>query len=219
MNVGDQATVAEVRFVRQGSTVPHPQERTIASYSVHFLEYLAITLFFLSCAEPFPTYKEPESVLDANLEVTVVDTIEVVKDRETGQWYLVSSPLIFAVRVTNAHDDLLAGEAEVEGLITVTAFTETPKSFGVGLVGGNLLAPQIVDGEIAIEPGGEALLRAFAHPILEDGTLLIEGELGGPIYGPILCLASGSIRIFTRVQPVQLSQVEFAVIFRESSAP
>jgi len=170
----------------------------------------------LACSEPFPTYQEPSLVLIGGLGVAVVDTIEVVRDRETGQWFLVSAPIVFTMQVTNIYDDLLAGEAQVEGVINVTAFTQTPKSFSVTLVGGNLVAPQIVGGELALEPDGEALLQAIAYPVLQNGDLLIDGEPGGPIYGPIACVAEGTIRVFAQVQTIEVPRVEFQLTFRES---
>jgi len=195
----------------EGSPVREPHHRLTQDRLT-----LVLMLVLASCAEPFPSYQEPQSVLQAHLSVTVIDTIEAVRDSETGQWYLVSSPFVFTVTVSNTHDDLLAGEAQIEGSIFVTAFTQTPKGFSLELVLGNLVAPQVVDGEIALAPGEEALLRAFAHPILADGTLLIEGEPGGPIYGPISCLASGSMRIFGRIQPIQIPQTDFSVVFKET---
>ncbi|MDH4070855.1 MAG: hypothetical protein OEV30_10580 [Ignavibacteria bacterium] len=98
----------------------------------------------------------------------------------------------------------------------MTAFTQTPKSFSVTLVEGNLVAPQIVGGELALEPGGEALLQTIAYPVLQNGDLLIEGEPGGPIYGPIGCVAEGTIRVFAQVQTIEVPRIEFQLTFRES---
>lgn len=177
---------------------------------------LAWVFLFVSCSEPFPTYQEPSSVLESNLEVFAVDTIDVIRDRETGQWYLVSAPITFIVRVTNTHDDLLSGNAAIDGSIDVTAFTVAARSFSVGFVEGNLVAPQIVGGELALEPGGEALFRTIMYPVLPNGDLLIDGEPGGPIYGPIACVAEGTIKVFTQVQTIEVPRVEFQLTFRES---
>ena len=169
-------------------------------------------IFFLSCDEPFPAYQEPVDVLQGSIEVVAPDTINVVYDPQSGQWF-VNTPLIVNVLVTNSHDDLLQGEALVNGLITIQSFSAIPRTIVVPLSTGSLLQPPVFQGNIAIAPGTSAEFSTLVVPIATDGKMVFEG-LPGPIFGPIDFIATAEVQIFDHIQPIKIPGYSFVIAFR-----
>jgi hypothetical protein len=169
-----------------------------------------------SCDEPFPGYTEPENVLSGTVSVEAGDTVTVY---EIKGGYSVSGALIMNVTVTNAHDDLLEGEAFVDGLVTVQSFSEIPRALTIPLTTGNLLAPPVFQGNVALAPGASAVFSTLWIPFATDGTIVFEGLPyvtvdGAKIYGPIDFLPSVDVQIFERVQPIQFEGEMFTIAFR-----
>jgi len=173
----------------------------------------------LSCAEPFPKYTEPQDILQGGITITTPDTVEVLIDRKSGLWLFVSAPITISVHVVNRFDDILEGKAQVEGLVTLQSFAEIPRAIAATLVSGHLLRPSIFEGDIALSPGDTAKLSTVVNPIAVDGMLVFEGLPGGPVFGPIPFIASGTVKVFERVQPVRLREFSFSMVFKQTFVP
>jgi hypothetical protein len=184
------------------------------SISFLFIAYLSISL--PSCDEPFPDYSQPQDVLSGEISIEADDTVTVY---EIEGGYSVSGALIMNVTVTNTHDDLLQGEALVDGLVTVQSFSEIPRALVVPLTTGTLRTPPVFQGNIALGPGASAEFSTLWIPFTDDGTIVFEGlpfvqDGGAKIYGPIDFLPSVEVQIFERVQPMQFSGEMFTITFR-----
>jgi hypothetical protein len=174
---------------------------------------LSIFSLFPSCDEPFPVYQEPSEILRGSIAVAAPETIDVVLDSQSDQWF-VNPPLILNVSIMNMHDDLLSGEARVNGLITIHSFSEIPRTIVVPLATGSLLQPPVFQGNIAIGPGASAEFSTLVVPKATDGKMVFEG-LPGPVFGPIDFIATGEVQLFDHVQPIEIEEYSFTLSFRE----
>jgi hypothetical protein len=195
------------------------------SHSVNPLHSLSLTvvkslLFFmiiapLACDEPFPPYDEPANVLTGNLSLTSPDTALVTVD-QTGTY--LSSLMRFDVNVINSYDNLLQGEARVNGQIVVQSFGNIPRTCLLPLTQGNLGRPPVFQGNIALGPDSSADFSAFWFPLATDGKMVWEDlpHTGGnpSYYGPIRFIASAEVQIFDRIQAIRFGQLEFEIVFK-----
>jgi hypothetical protein len=178
---------------------------------------MLISILLLSCDEPFPQYTEPENVLSGEISVTGPDTVLVYNIMGV---YFINTPLIMNVNVTNRHDDLLQGDALVDGLVIVQSFSEIPRVLLVPLTTGNLLTPPVFQGNIALGPGASAQFSTLWIPFAVDGSIVYGGTSfvqtpTGRIYGPIDFIPSVEVQLFERVQPIKFEGQAFSLIFRE----
>ena len=174
--------------------------------------------FFLACSEPFPAYAPPDNVLQGEIEVIAPDTV-IVFFVQPGSWF-VNTPLILNVNMTNVHDDLLSGPAQVEGLVTVQSFSAIPRTMTVDLTTGNLLGPPVFQGEISVPPGGSATFSTLWTPYAADGSIVFEGlpfveANGRKYYGPISFLPNAEVQIFEQIQPIKFEGAEFQLLFEQ----
>ena len=176
-------------------------------------------LLSLSCDEPFPPYTEPVDVLEVQIEAVTPDTADVYFDPILGQYYF-NTPLILNVDVINLHDDLLQGEALVNGLITVQSFSAIPRTMTVPLSAGDLRTPSVFQGNIALAPDSAAEFSTLWLPITADGTVVFAGlpytvVNGAKVYSPIDFQASAEVQLFEKVQSVEVTGYSFSIVFRE----
>jgi len=179
--------------------------------------FALLPLLFLSCDEPFPDYSEPQNVLSGEISIIAPDTVIVYK---TKSGYSVNTPLIMNVTITNSHDDLLQGEALVDGLVTVQSFSEIPRALTVQLTTGNLLAPPVFQRNIALGPGASAQFSTLWIPFGIDDKIVYDGlpyvqSASGRIYGPIDFAPAIEVQLFERVQPIKFDGAMFTLTFRE----
>ena len=178
-----------------------------------------LLLAAVSCDEPFPVYTEPEGVLQGDLSAVVPDTVDVYYDDRSERYY-VNSQLIFNVIITNMHDDLLQGEALIDGAVTVQSFASIPRVILVPLTPATLLQPPIFQGDISIPPTGTASFSTLWIPYATDGEIVFEGlpftTVGDTkLYGPISFSSTATVQIFERVQAIEFGEVMFSLVFRE----
>jgi hypothetical protein len=180
---------------------------------------LAAGVALSSCEEDFPPYTEPANVLNVEVEAVNADTVEMYFDGLTGQ-YFINTPMILNVRVINTHDDLLEGEALIDGLMTIQSFSEIPRTMTVPLGTGDLRTPPVFQGNIAIAPDSAAEFSTLWLPIAADGKVVYDGlpfvQVGGSrVFGPIEFMVSVDVQVFERVQAIRAEGFAFSQIFRE----
>ena len=173
----------------------------------------------ISCKEEFPPYTEPTDILQGSITVTSPDTVEVHYDGTSRMWF-VNTPLTLKVTLTNLHDDLLQGAARINGRITLQSFAQVPRTFVVQLANGNLRAPPIFQGNIALAPGAKAELSELWLPYGVDRSFVLDGlpyiTVGTDrIYSPITFIAFVEVQIFERIQSTKSDPFEFTRVFRQ----
>ena len=169
-----------------------------------------------SCDEVFPPYTEPASVLVGELTSATPDTVEAYFD---GFAYYMNTPMIFKVSVTNTYNDLLQGTAQVGGTIVVNSFSQKPRTLTVPITAGNLLAPPVFQGNIAVAPGKQASFSTLWVPYALDKKIVWEGTSYTTIgdaryYGPITFIGSADVRLFQKVQAVKTAELQFKAVFK-----
>ena len=181
------------------------------------------TILFLlsmsSCEEPFPPYSEPEGVLVGELSAVTPDTVDVYFDDRSGLYY-VTSQLVFNVTMTNAYNDLLQGEALIDGEVSVQSFSAIPRVVLVHLTPSSLIQPPVFQDGLSIPPGNAASFSTLWIPYATDGKIVFDGlpftMVGtAKIYSPISFSATARVQIFERVQPIEFGGIEFSIVFRE----
>jgi len=181
------------------------------------LKLLPVLLVFvpIACREPFPPYDEPASVLTAQTKLTSPDTV-VVTISMVGTF--LSSVLRYDVNVINNYDNLLQGEAYVNGQVVVQSFGDVPRTCLIPLKRGDLRKPPVFQGNIALAPDSSAAFSAFWFPLATDGKMVWEdlpySGINPRFYGPIQFVASSEVQIFSRVQAIRSGQIEFALVFK-----
>jgi len=183
-----------------------------------FLIIVSLSLAgIFGCDEPFPSMKQPENVLSVETEIKVPDTLSCYRS-ETGEWYS-NEPLIIIIRVINTYDDLLQGEASVEGHADLQAFGTVPRIVVVPFSLGALRKPPVFAKNIALAPDSSAEFQMLWLPIATDDQPVWEGSpyvtqpSGAKLYGPIEFLLQGEVRLFARIQPIKFSGTRFSMYF------
>lgn len=172
----------------------------------------------LSCDEVFPPYEEPQHVLQADVNLTAPDTVDLYLDAMTTIYYLIT-PMVLSVTVRNTHNDLLEGDALVQGRVVIQSFGEIPRTAVVPLSLGNLRTPPVFQGRIALGPDRKAEFSQLWVPQTTDEKMVFEGWTPQPagervVYGPISFKARAEVQLFERVQPVRSAEYDFARVFR-----
>jgi hypothetical protein len=185
----------------------------------HVITTILLLLSMISCEEPFPPYSEPEGVLVGELSAVTPDTVDVYFDDRSGLYY-VTSQLVFNVTMTNAYNDLLQGEALIDGEVSAQSFSAIPRVVLVPLTPSTLLQPPVFQGGLSLPPGGVASFSTLWIPYGTDGQIVFAGlpftTVGtAKLYGPIPFSATARVQIFERVQPVEFGGIEFSIVFRE----
>jgi hypothetical protein len=179
---------------------------------------ILLSVFLTFCDEEFPTATTPENVLVGGLTIDSPDTVALHYDEGTHQYFL-NSVLFFNVDVTNVYQNLLSGDALVNGTITIQSFGEIPRVLVVPLTTGNLVQPPVFHRTISLAPGKKAEFTSRWIPYATDGNIVFEGLPSTVVgsaryYGPITFLASAEVQLFERVQPIKFGHLEFRLVFR-----
>lgn len=169
-----------------------------------------------ACEEPFPPYTEPTDVLAGSIVLSAPDTIRLSYDPQLG--FFLSSILKFDVNVTNTYNNLLQGDAQVEGRILAQSLASVPRTCLVELTPGDLRSPPIFGGTIAVPPGESATFSVFWYPKGTDGRMVFEGlpytvTPEGSCFGPIPFEVEVRVQIFERVQPIAFRGAPFTRVF------
>lgn len=182
--------------------------------------WILFASLLVSCDEVFPPYAQPRNVLRGELSAVVPDTIEVFQSPDDGS-YSMNSSFTFKVTITNLHDDLLEGTAQVGGNISVFTFGAVPRLVVVALTLGDLRRPPVFQGNIALPPGKDAEFDLYWLPIpnANNGHMLFEGESyvekdSARVYAPISCIAYATAQLFERVQAAKAGECQFSLVFR-----
>lgn len=170
-----------------------------------------------ACDEPFPPYEEPTDVLAGSIVLTAPDTIRATYDPVSGLFFL-SSIVKFDLNITNAYDNLLQGDAQIEGRILVQSLAAIARTSIVEVTAGDLRTPPILSGTIAVPPGKAAGFSAFWYPEGTDGKMVFEGLPSTPTpdgncFGPIPFEVEVRMQIFERVQPIAFRGAPFTRVF------
>ena len=187
--------------------------------SSRVLTTFVLLLSMSSCEEPFPPYSEPEGVLVGELSAVTPDTVDVYFDDLSGLYY-VTSQLVFNVTMTNVYNDLLQGEALIDGEVSAQSFSAIPRVVLVRLTPSTLLQPPVFQGGLSLPPGSTASFSTLWIPYATDGKIVFDGlpftMVGtAKLYSPISFSATARVQIFERVQPIEFGQVEFEIVFRD----
>jgi hypothetical protein len=172
----------------------------------------------LSCEEPFPVYQEPQNVLKTELTLTAKDTISCSFD-SVGNAYFFNDQLTFNTTITNIHDDLLQGDARINGFIRVQSFGAVSRTVLVTLTPAELRFPPLFQGRLALAPGKSAQFVSIWVPIATDKKAVFVGfpynvVNGKRLYGPVDFLAATTVQIYDRVQHIQSENLKFKLYFR-----
>lgn len=170
-----------------------------------------------ACEEPFPPYTEPTDVLAGSVVLSAPDTVRLSYDPNSGIFFL-SSILKFDVNVTNTYDNLLQGDAQVEGRILAQSLASVARTCLVELTPGDLRTPPIFGGTIAVPPGESATFSVFWYPKGTDGKMVFEGlpytvTPEGSCFGPIPFEVDVRVQIFERVQQITFRGEPFTRVF------
>ncbi len=171
----------------------------------------------LSCDESVPAYVQPENILVSTISFDAPETVSVYYD-PVPKLYALNDRMNFQVSVKNEFDDLLQGEAKVEGRITVQSFSEAPRLMLVTLTKGELRNPPVFQGKIAVAPTKSADFSVLWYPMSVDKKMPFDGLSftmidGERLYGPIKFQAYAVTQIFERLQPVRSNVLEFERYF------
>ncbi|HCV43226.1 MAG TPA: hypothetical protein DGH68_07055 [Bacteroidetes bacterium] len=174
------------------------------------------------CKEEFPPYEEPQDVLQGEISKSSPDTLEGYWDPLVQQ-YFINTPAILHATIRNVYDNLLQGEAHVEGQIVIQSFGAAPRTFLVPLSTGDLRKPPVFQGNIALPPDSAAEFSVLWLPISTDGHYAFVGyphyvQGGAEYYGPIGFLASAEVQLFQRVQPIRFGQLQFQLVFKVTTS-
>jgi hypothetical protein len=189
------------------------------SFLIAFLIYITA---ISGCDEPFPSMKQPENVLSVETAVKVPDTVSCYQDNTTGGWYF-NDQLIIIIRAINKYDDLLQGEASIEGHADLQAFGTVSRIVVVPFSLGALRKPPVFANNIALAPDSAAEFQILWLPIGSDnmpvwyGSPSVTLSNGTKLYGPIEFLLSGEVRLFARIQSLKFSGMRFSMYFKMSS--
>ena len=184
--------------------------------------YFVLVLFAVAgCEEPFPTYQEPRDVLEASLQKTSRDSVLIVID-STGV-VLGIDPGKFRVYVKNKYQQLLEGEALINGRVSFFSFVPVPRVAVSSLARGNLYVPPIFQNRIAIPPGDSARLDVSWSYLTPSGYLYTglpyEESYSGTTrirtYTPVSVTAEAEVQVFERVQAIRTTQISFTLVFIE----
>ena len=173
----------------------------------------------IGCEESLPPYQEPTDVLVGEVGLQVPDTVLMYT---TSAWtnFYPASTLIAEMKLTNVYDDLLEGEALVQGSMMLQSGGTVPRTLVIPLAPGNLLTPPIFQGNVALPPGESADFSTLWTPLCTDGKMLFEGTPyvaegdSGRIYQPLDCLLSGEGQIFEKVQSIKIEGEMVRLVFR-----
>lgn len=185
-----------------------------------YFNIIALTLcsLSLSCDEVFPPYTEPQEVLQGAISVSQLDTFTVGFNSNLSRYFAIQ-PLSFEVSLKNVHNDLLQGDAAVEGLITVNSFGQVPRVCVIPLSKADLLTPPIFQGTVSLPPGKQAVYSVQWMPLATDGKMMFEGNSfvitdSAEVFGPIDFIANAEVRIFEKIQPSKIENYRFRLYFK-----
>lgn len=183
---------------------------------------IALSLAGLTCDEPFPVYEEPENVLSAELVLTSPDTTTIVRDSSGS--LLGQEPLMVVLRVTNRFNQLLQGEALISGRVNIVMTSPVVRVFETEPLLQSMLArPPVFQQTIALPPGESAEFRLswiprglpfflegvpFTETMLPDSTIVQR-------FSAVTFHAEGDVRIFERVQHMEIPAAEFSVRYTQ----
>lgn len=180
----------------------------------------AVFLFTAGCDEPFPSAQEPENVLRVEATAHVPDTVTAILDPLFGKWSFINQ-LSISVQITNTYDNLLQGEAHPEGRVDIQAFTPSAAVIVQEMGRGQLRKPPIFGGAISLPPDSSAEFQVLwipmgpdERPVWEGGSFVPGSEPGVRFYGPIEFAVKGEVRLFERIQPVQIPEHRFTLFIK-----
>lgn len=171
------------------------------------------------CDEAFPPYTTPENVLEGWMSIRGGDTVSVFYFPATEQ-YIVTAGAPIEVFLRNTYDDLLQGEAFIGERLTIQSFGANPEVIVVPITLGHLRTPSVFRGSIAIRPEDTARFQIPWLPVNKANRPIY---LGMPftvkdsvkVYGPVEFIVDGEVRLFERVQSVDVQRLRFNLYFRE----
>jgi hypothetical protein len=182
---------------------------------------LFVLFVYSGCKEPFPSYQEPSDVLRASLRRISSDTVYTYLD-STGTTMGMDEGR-FVVDVKNNYQQLLEGEAKINGRVTFYSYLPTPGVSIVSLGRTNLNSPPIFQNHIAVAPGDSATLEVTWSYWTSSGTVYagqpyqeyFVGRTRVRTYAPVFLTAEAEIQIFSKVQAIRTKPIQFSALFIE----
>jgi len=183
----------------------------------------AASLLIAGCDEPFPEYREPQDVLLGEISFDAPDTVDVWIDPLTGG-YFFQDLMTLRVTVTNVHDDLLEGDAHIDGRITVQSFAQIPRVLVVPLTIGTLRQPPLFQGRLALPPARSAEFTILWLPVALDGDYVFDDLPftlidGAKVYEPIAMRATVRVQLYELIQPMAFGNLPMRIVFRVREIP